>query len=112
VYAVTVAHPYREMQWCCAAGKVVGTCFIASHGVGWGNSYALKNAGALPILCCQYFDAGGAILAFSTGIGDMSTQLVSQQVHPVADSQDRQAAVQDSRITEGRLFVIDARWTT
>ena len=85
----------------------MGTRFIAVLGLSRGNSYGLKNAEALPVLCCQYFDGGRAVLAFPAGIGDVSTQLLSQQLHPVADSQDRQATVQDRRIAGGRLFIID-----
>src|SRR2546421_7726067 len=105
-----MAHPCREAQWCFATWEVVGARFIAVLSLGRGNSYAFKNAEVLPVLRCaiQYFDNGRAVLAFPAGVGDMSTQLLGQQLHSVADTQDGQATLQYGGITGGSLFVVDA----
>ena len=78
--AVAVAHPDRHRRW-----------------------QALEDGG----VAVGLVDHGGAVLAALAG-GDAAPQLVGEQLHAVADAEDRQAALEDVGGGRGRPFIVDA----
>src|SRR5579872_5121808 len=98
-----MTHPYRDTD------SIARGWRIERVGLGGGGEDAegLRIVGGIG----QRFQRGGAIFAASAGRGDMPAQLMGQELHTVANTQDGQTTVQDGRVAQGRALVIDAGWT-
>src|SRR5260221_14506843 len=83
VYAIAVAHPYRHAQ------RGDGAWLIQRVSLRGGGVDALKDTEVALITggTGQCFEDCRAILAPSTGGGDVSAKLMSQQLHAVTDAQ-------------------------